>query len=615
LKVKQLLIFVFFLNLFTGNTQVDSLIRILPNLKGDQKIFALCDLSFYLSGSDPTRGMYYGRLALQESKKNKNKKLILQSLNDMSISFLNASKYDTVLILAKEAVKVASELKDDISRAKAYNRIAMVYFERGAHKESIEFNFKALKIFEQYSQTQYQGLILTNIGASYEKLGLLNEALETHLKVLDLAKKTNSSEMFSSAYGNLGVVYMKKGEYRIADQYYSKALIYIDQNMDKKRLSILFQNVGVNARSFGNSQKGIMYYKKALELYKETKDLVGIGYIYLNLANCLLDVKELKDASSYIDSGFVIAKQLSSLPLIRDSYRALSRIETLKGNFSKADNFFEEYEKYRDSILNLEKVKAVSEIQTKYNLQAKEKELLKEKVANEKIQKQLYAVGGLALSLALVLLVFWQKNKLKLRRKEIETLNKLTQERNRIARDLHDNLGAELTIVSSKIDTKIYKTEKESEKKELELISEITRNAAVVLRETVWSINTESIDVRALKDKLDDYIQRIAGDHKIDFQINIENPNNLLTPMIALNFYRIIQEAVSNIIKYAGANEVMISISDKSIHIVDNGIGFNTSSFIKGYGINNMETRAKEMNGDFLIESSEKGTKLIIQLL
>lgn len=592
--------------------QVDDLISSLPTLKGEKKVITLCDISYLYSTTDPVKGMKYGRLALIEAKKQKNDKLILQALNDMSISFLNASKYDTVLIIANQAVLISDKIKDNLSKAKAYNRIAMVYFERGRHKESIDNNYKALHIFEQQNQLAYQGLILTNIGSSFEKLGLLDEAIKNHLKVLDVAKETNSKEMFSSAYGNLGIVYMKKGEYQLADQYFNKAVQYIDENSDKKRLSILYQNIGVNARSMGNSEKGVMYYKMSLKLYHEIGDQMGLGFIYFNLASCLQDLGNLKAAQSYIDSGFTVAKRTKALPLMRNVYRALSRQATLKGEYSLAETYFDQYEKYRDSILNVENVKAVSEIQTKYNVQAKEKEILKEKAINEENKKWFYAIGGLAISLALLLLLVWQRQKLRLRKKEVDALNRLTNERNRIARDLHDNLGAELTIVSSKLDTKIYKTEKETEKEELEKIADLTRNASVVLRETVWSIKAEKLTLSSLTEKIKEFFQRWENEQPLSLNISLQDEQKELTPLLALNLFRICQEALTNVRKYANATSIEIQITPKSLIIQDNGQGFNIQTIKKGYGLTNMESRAAEFNGTFTLSSSKKGTKISV---
>ena len=453
---------------------------------------------------------------------------------------------------------------------------------------------------------------MTNIGSSFEKLGLLDEAIKNHLKVLELAKETNSKEMFSSAYGNLGIVYMKKSDYKSADNYFNKAIQYIDEKTDKKRLSILYQNIGVNARSMGNSEKGVLYYKMSLKLYKETNDLMGLGFIYFNLASCLQDLGDLTDAQFYVDSGLVIAKNTKALPLMRNAFRALSRQASLKGNYSLADSYFEEYEKYRDSILNIDKVKAVSEIQTKYNVQAKEKQILQEKALNEENKKRFYATGGIALSLAFLLLLVWQRQKLRLRKKEVETLNRLTDERNRIARDLHDNLGAELTIVSSKLDTKIYKTEKELEKEELEKIADLTRNASIVLRETVWSIKAEKLTLLSLTEKIKEFFHRLEKEESFSLNISIQEEQKELTPLLALNLFRISQEALTNVLKYASATKVEMQITPKSLIIQDDGLGFDINSIKKGYGLKNMESRVAEFNGTFSVSSSNKGTKISV---
>jgi signal transduction histidine kinase len=357
-----------------------------------------------------------------------------------------------------------------------------------------------------------------------------------------------------------------------------------------------------------------LYYKMSLKLYKETDDLMGLGFIYFNLASCLQDLGDLTDAQFYVDSGLVIAKNTKALPLMRNAFRALSRQASLKGNYSLADSYFEQYEKYRDSILNIEKVKAVSEIQTKYNVQAKEKEILQEKALNEENKKRFYATGGIALSLAFLLLLVWQRQKLRLRKKEVETLNRLTDERNRIARDLHDNLGAEITIVSSKLDTKIFKTEKETEKEELEQIANLTRNAGIVLRETVWSIKADKLTVQSLRNKIEEFFQRLDNVHSFEIHFTINDESHELSPLVALNFYRISQEALTNILKYADAKSIQIEIAAHKLRIKDDGKGFDPKSIKKGYGLNNMESRTSEMNGRITILSSKNGTEITVSL-
>ncbi len=591
-------------------SQTDSLLKILPQLKGEKRINTLFDISVAYSMSNPSNSIKFAKQALSEAKKIGNQDLLLQSYNILSVAHMSASNFDSVINISQKAIQLASKLQNNVALGKAYNKIAMVNMERGRHKESIDYNFKALKIFEAENIITYQGLILLNIGVSYEKLGLFDDALAKYKKVLAIAEKTSSNEMFANANGNIGIIFMKKGKHSEAEAYFQKTLKYIDPIREKKKLSILYQNLGVNARLSGNSSKGLEFYKKSLILSRETGDVLGSGFNYNNLANCYLDIGDKSISKLYIDSGFTIGKNTTSLTLLKNSYRAFSRLETLKGNYTLADSYFEQYEQYRDSILNIDKVKAVSEIQTKYNLQAKEKQILQEKAVSEENKKRFYATGGLAISLALILFLVWQRQKLRLRRKEVETLNRLTDERNRIARDLHDNLGAELTIVSSKIDTKIYKTDQDAEKEELEKIADLTRNASIVLRETVWSIKTEKLTLLSLTEKIKEFYQRLDIEESFSLNISSNDQQKELTPLLALNLFRISQEALTNVLKYANASHVEIQINSNSLSIKDNGKGFDIETIKKGYGLINMKSRVNEFNGTLSILSSNSGTSI-----
>jgi signal transduction histidine kinase len=123
-------------------------------------------------------------------------------------------------------------------------------------------------------------------------------------------------------------------------------------------------------------------------------------------------------------------------------------------------------------------------VQIEFETNEKEKELLGERIKAERFQSWLWILGLLLIIVLLTALSIQIKRTSEKRKLALKSSKDLEFERMRIARDLHDNLGAELTIVTSKLDTKIYKTEKELEKEELEQIAKQTRNAAIVLRET-----------------------------------------------------------------------------------------------------------------------------------
>src|SRR5690606_20163527 len=112
---------------------------------------------------------------------------------------------------------------------------------------------------------------------------------------------------------------------------------------------------------------------------------------------------------------------------------------------------------------------------------------------------------GAILILIIIIVLIAQRRKMDRQKSTISILQNLETERTRIARDLHDNLGAELTMISSKLDMKAFKTSNEADKKDLAEIREISSNANFVLRETIWSIHKQELTIDELYRKADEY--------------------------------------------------------------------------------------------------------------
>lgn len=202
---------------------------------------------------------------------------------------------------------------------------------------------------------------------------------------------------------------------------------------------------------------------------------------------------------------------------------------------------------------------------------------------------------------------------------DLKLQQQIQDERERISRDLHDNIGAKLSYISSSIDWMIDAPyNKDEENKRMISINETAKNVMHNLRETIWALNRESIYIDELSDKLKLFIQQqLHLNNKITKSVN-ENFKDIvkLTPNEALNIYRICQEAINNAIKHSGGSEIIIeietySLANFSISIRDNGKGFNTKEYPGHYGLINMKHRGTEA-GVLLTFENSNGTKVTI---
>ncbi len=228
------------------------------------------------------------------------------------------------------------------------------------------------------------------------------------------------------------------------------------------------------------------------------------------------------------------------------------------------------------------------------------------------------------LVIAGLVMLLLARQKLKLRR-ELEIKHKLELERVRISRDLHDNVGAQLSFLITNMEWIADHPESldtDERRDQLKQLSDTGRQAITTLRQTIWAISQNELSVEEFADRFKQFAMKLVEfrpDIKLHFQENIQE-NTLLSPEVALNLFRVAQEAFNNAIKHAHASDFHISFESRAellfaFELKDNGMGFDTS--VPGpdghYGLSNMKARALESGAKLEIKSSvEDGT--IIQL-
>jgi signal transduction histidine kinase len=196
-----------------------------------------------------------------------------------------------------------------------------------------------------------------------------------------------------------------------------------------------------------------------------------------------------------------------------------------------------------------------------------------------------------------------------------------TEERNRLARDIHDSLGHYLTTISVLLEKAIAFRTRDSQASEMAMLDakRLTRDALQDIRQSVSALRRSS-DVFSLTTLLSDLIKNI--DHeKTAITLQIEGEAESFPKPVLICLYRVAQEALTNIQKHAAAKEVTIkadfNVIEATLSISDNGIGFKpssdllTGSWNNGFGLRGVRERLELVGGVLKIESSpDRGTHL-----
>lgn len=205
--------------------------------------------------------------------------------------------------------------------------------------------------------------------------------------------------------------------------------------------------------------------------------------------------------------------------------------------------------------------------------------------------------------------------------KNFEKEMQLFAERERIARDLHDNIGTQLTSLSLGLHQAAKNPRVDVDNvRDLQAHAEAT---LVELRDTIWVITKNNVTIEQLRDKIESMLWRLQKEHpSVQFTtaFGAVRASRVLTPDQAINLFRIVQEAVNNCLKHSAAKKIVVRLSGEdelSIAIEDDGRGFAPEHVrtVDSYGLGNMRKRAEQLMAHFRIQSRlDEGTTVTVSM-
>ncbi len=199
-------------------------------------------------------------------------------------------------------------------------------------------------------------------------------------------------------------------------------------------------------------------------------------------------------------------------------------------------------------------------------------------------------------------------------------------ERKRIAGELHDSIGQNLLIIKNALDQYEANTaEQNVNSDELHEISQLAQESMDEVREISYDLHPHTLDRLGLKKAIQSCVKKFMQVSSIHFVYDVDEIDKLFSPIAEIHIFRIIQEALNNVIKHSNATECIIDVKQIEdtlrIEIADNGKGFNTDDIFtkdkanEGFGISNIFERVRLLQGEMKIDSSiNKGTNILIKI-
>lgn len=196
----------------------------------------------------------------------------------------------------------------------------------------------------------------------------------------------------------------------------------------------------------------------------------------------------------------------------------------------------------------------------------------------------------------------------------------ISQERNRLARELHDSVSQQLfaasMLMSAINEAKPISDDKES--KQLKMVEAMIHQSQLEMRALLLHLRPAALKGKTLKEGIEELLIELS--QKVSIKISWKLEDYFLDKGIEDHLFRIIQEAVSNTLRHSEATLLEVLLIERDgftiLRVVDDGVGFNVDERKAGsYGLNNMYERAVEIGGTFKIVSlKNKGTRLEVKV-
>jgi signal transduction histidine kinase len=558
-------------------------------------------------------------------------------LDTSTINKLNNTIYELVLqnnneseYFLKRLVSITDSLHYINGQAQAHYNFYFYFKMKGSYPEALDHVIKSMAYYQKVNNIR--GLIDCNKGAGimYIYNQKLKEAQQYFEKALKMAENYAKDEV-GDCYNNLGFIYMGINDFDKAFVFYEKSIKYHKEYHNEVGLAKALTNMGIICREKKEIQKALKYLEEAKQHFETNQLTWGIILTHINVGICQSMNGDYQSAIDNQKKALTLAKQAGDKENLANAYYGLYESYKAMGNFKLSLANYEMLTKIKDTVFSEESNKRLNELLAKYETEKKENEIKSLKQENQikqleliKKRQQVYFSYGIVLLLVIGGIIGYMYYRNRQIQKLRETvLNTEISERTRIAKDMHDELGASLTKIL--VVSEVAKSNLDNQKLVTENIKSINttvKDLSSNIRDFVWTLNPENATLENLSIKLREFCSDIFDEAGIGAIIDIQDefPSYELSKKVQRNIYLACKESVNNIVKHANSSKALFTFKTEGekiiISIEDYGKGFNKASIkTTGNGLHNIVKRIEDIGGKASIESTlDKGTSIYFSI-
>ena len=604
------------------------------------KINLLVNLAWERTKYDSSleRSIDNAKQALDLANKIKWNKGKVAAYSCMARAYRFQENYGLAIETYKKALDISKEVNEQAWIAKYLFTIGEVYHDDANYPEALDYFLQSLKCNEDAGIDSRVGYDLTMIGIVYQEIDDNENALKYELEALKKHQQYKDKYWTAMTLQVIAIVYDLQNEYDKALDYYSQILNMQKGNIYSTSLTLL--NIGNVYMNQSNTtplsqpdtawDKAMDHYSRSFKMSEETNNSYQQGVALTRIGFLYLKRNKIKEADIALSKAIDLVKQRDDLPVLKDLYFALTKLDSIKGNWKRAFEYQQRLTAINDSILDKKKSQQIARLQVKYITDKKQAEIAVLNKDNElkgiRIERQQKNIL-LIIAITIILLlgaggfIYYRNKKIKQ-----EALKQISEAKLASLKSLMDKHFIFSSLHS--IDTFLMNNDSEAASDYLVKYSKLIRSILEMSNQAEVSLEEELSLCRSYLD-----LEKIRLDNFFDYEFSIDGtiamqqtlfPSMLLQPLVE----NAVKHGIGSLREEGKKGLINVDIKrekDKLIcSVTDNGKGLqfsgNESKTHRSYSGKGIIERVRVYNSlrknkaSFLLKDNNLGVTAVLTL-